>query len=158
MPGLIPQAELHWQALAKLAKKTKALTSIMTLSDLATRELTPKDAKKQVSARQLPPVTYYCDTARSAMMQTDWHKRSGRMAIDFSRLAAHLEIIGPKGLTLLCRPLAIAGGVRWPVPKCNWMIGTKSAGTAITKSITWIVEAKFGRRMYRATPNDPVPR
>lgn len=101
MPGLIPTAEAHWEALAKLAKKTKALTSTLTLSDLTTRELSRKDAKKQVVRSQLPPVTYYCDTARSALMQTDWHKRSGRMAIDFSDAPLNLEIIGPKGVSLL---------------------------------------------------------
>lgn len=107
MPGLIPVVEAHWEALAKLAKKTKSLTSVMTLADLTTRELNRKDAKKQVVASQLPPVTYYCDTARSALMQTDWHKRSGRMAIDFSDSPLSLEIVGPKGITLL------AG--RWPL-------------------------------------------
>ena len=107
VPGLIPVVEAHWETLAKLARKTKSLSSVMTLSDLTTRELTRKDAKKQVVASQLPPVTYYCDTARSALMQTDWHKRSGRMAIDFSDSPLALEVIGPKGITLL------AG--KWPL-------------------------------------------
>lgn len=107
VPGLIPVVEAHWETLAKLAKKTKSLSSVMTLSDLTTRELTRKDAKKQVVASQLPPVTYYCDTARSALMQTDWHKRSGRMAIDFSDSPLGLEVVGPKGITLL------AG--KWPL-------------------------------------------
>ena len=107
VPGLIPVVEAHWETLAKLSKKTKSLSSVMTLSDLTTRELTRKDAKKQVVASQLPPVTYYCDTARSALMQTDWHKRSGRMAIDFSDSPLGLEVVGPKGITLL------AG--KWPL-------------------------------------------
>ena len=107
VPGLIPVVEAHWEALAKLAKNTKSLSSVMTLSDLTTRGLTRKEAKKQVVSSQLPPPTYYCDTARSALMQTDWHKRSGRMAIDFSDSPLGLEIVGPKGVTLL------AG--RWPL-------------------------------------------
>ncbi len=107
VPGLIPVVEAHWETLARLAKKTKALSSVMTLADLTTRELSRKEAKKQIVPSQLPPVTFYCDTARSALMQTDWHKRSGRMAIDFSDSPLSLEIIGPKGRTLL------AG--RWPL-------------------------------------------
>ncbi len=55
VPGLIPVVEAHWETLAKLAKRTKSLSSVMTLADLTTRELTRKEAKKQVTVSQLPP-------------------------------------------------------------------------------------------------------
>ncbi len=79
----------------------------MNLADLTTRELKRKDAKKLVDASDLPALTHYCDTARAVSMQTDWHKRGGRMAIDFSDSPLGIEIVGPKGTTLL------AG--RWPL-------------------------------------------
>jgi hypothetical protein len=40
-------------------------------------------------------------------MQTDWRKRGGRVALDFSDSPMALEVIGPKGTTLL--------GGRWPL-------------------------------------------
>ncbi|MCC6511977.1 MAG: hypothetical protein IT423_22960, partial [Pirellulaceae bacterium] len=107
VPGLIPVVEAHWEALAKIARKSKSLTAVMTLSDLTTRELKRKEAKALVVPSQLPPLTHYCDTARAVSMQTDWFKRGGRMAIDYSDSPLAMEIIGPKGATLLSG--------RWPL-------------------------------------------
>lgn len=105
--GLIPVVESHWEALTKIARKSKSLTAVMTLSDLTTRELKRKEAKSLVASDQLPALTHYCDTARAACMQIDWRKRSGRIAIDFSDSPLAIEIVGPKGASLL------AG--RWPL-------------------------------------------
>lgn len=105
--GLLPVGESHWEALTKIACKSKPLTAVMTLSDLTTREMKRKEAKALVCANDLPALTNYCDTARAACMQTSWLKRSGRIAIDFSDSPLAIEIVGPKGATLL------AG--KWPI-------------------------------------------
>lgn len=105
--GLIPVVEEHWQALSKIARKSKPLKAVLHLSDLIVSDQNRSQAKALVSASELPPLTHYCDTARSACMQTDWRKRGGRLAIDFSDSPLALEIVGPKGATLL--------GGRWPL-------------------------------------------
>ncbi len=107
MPGLIPVVQSHWEALAKISRKSKALSAVMTLSDMTTREMNRKEAKSLVTASELPALTFYCEPARSACMQTDWRKRGGRMAIDFSDSPMALELIGPKGDSLLSG--------RWPL-------------------------------------------
>jgi hypothetical protein len=107
MPGTIPASEAHWTALAKIARKSKPLTAVLTLSDLTPSQMKRKEAKELVAPVSLPALTHYCDTARAACMQTDWRKRSGRMAIDFSDAPLALEIVGPKGATVL--------GGRWPL-------------------------------------------
>lgn len=107
MPGLIPSSEAHWTALGKIARKSKPLSAVMTLSDLTPAQSKRKEAKDLVSASELPALTHYCNTARAGCMQTDWRKRSGRLAIDFSDSPLALEVIGPKGATLLTG--------RWPV-------------------------------------------
>lgn len=107
MPGLIPSSEAHWTALAKIARRSKSLSAVMALSELTPSQLKRKEAKELVAPSELPPLTNYCDDARSACMQTDWRKRGGRMAIDFSDSPLALEVVGPKGATLL------AG--RWPL-------------------------------------------
>lgn len=105
--GLIPVVEDHWQALTKIARKSKPLKAVMQLSDLITSDQNRSQAKGLVTASELPPLTHYCDTARAACMQTDWRKRGGRLAVDFSDSPMSLEIVGAKGATLL--------GGRWPL-------------------------------------------
>ena len=107
IPGSPAPLQAHWESLAKIARKSKSTTAILALSDLSTRDMTRKQAKESAPKFDLPALTHYCDTARAACMQTDWHRRSGRMAIDFSDSPMSIEIVGPKGATLL------AG--RWPL-------------------------------------------
>lgn len=99
--GTPPTASAHWDALAKLARKSKPLTAVMALSELSSSPMKRKEAKALVTPTKLPPLTNYCDTARVACMQTDWLKRGGRVAIDFSDSPLSVEVIGPKGAILL---------------------------------------------------------
>lgn len=100
-PGKTLDAAAHWEALAKIARKSKPLAAIMTLADLTPAQMKRKQAKTSVDRSELPALTHYCDTARAACMQTDWFKRSGRLAIDFSDSPLSVEIVGPKGVSLL---------------------------------------------------------
>ncbi len=105
--GVVDHAQAHWEALFKIARKSKPLTALMTLSDLIDHDINRNEAKKMVTSSELPPLTHYCETARGVCMQTDWKKRSGRIAMDFSDTPIALEVVGPKGISLLSG--------RWPI-------------------------------------------
>ncbi|MFO1062300.1 MAG: hypothetical protein U0892_00315 [Pirellulales bacterium] len=101
VPGLVSAVDAHWDALAKYAEKSKPLRSLLTLTDLSRRDTKRKEAKDSATAASLPTPTFYSAEARGLCMQTDWKKRSGRVAVDFSDTPMSIEIVGPKGDTLL---------------------------------------------------------
>jgi hypothetical protein len=145
VPGLTPVVEAHWDALAGYAEKSKSVRTLLCLSDLSHRHAKRSEAKAAVSAMKLPTATYYSAEARGVCMQTDWTKRSGRLAVDFSDTPPALEIIGPKGDTLLSG---------------KWMLQVKLDGQAQLQledweEVCWFtdddvdyleLEAKFGDR------------
>jgi hypothetical protein len=97
-PQNSPRSKSIWEAAVKLAGAPRQLTSALACVGIKTeRQVDVAD----LTTSQLPAISYYCDQAGCAAMQSDWRQKGSRFAFDFSDNEIFIEALGPKGQPVL---------------------------------------------------------
>ncbi len=96
-----PRCKAMWEALVKQTRSPRSMLAAMAASGLIRLEPAAKAGKAKTRNVKLPALTHYSESAANALMQSDWHKRGARIAIDYSDTEICLEALGPKGKPVL---------------------------------------------------------
>lgn len=96
----MPNASV-WDSLVKLARRPSALLDSMGMARSEQKKSHRNRLKRKIEKSQLPDLSIHVEEARGACLLSDWCKLGGRVAVDYSDSTVRLEVLGPKGRTLL---------------------------------------------------------
>ncbi|QDV22743.1 hypothetical protein [Aureliella helgolandensis] len=94
-----PRSKAIWNALAMQTRGSKPMQYAMALSGIGNQKRS--EVLSKIDPDKLPPFTHYSENAAGACMQADWVHKGGRVAFDFSDTNICMEVLGPKGQSVL---------------------------------------------------------